>query len=229
MENSVCKKVISLLSLYIENKLDIEDRILIENHFEICPDCYNKYLEMKEVMSNLHFEYEKLINEFDKIENGKMFNIREYESFYNNISPYIDDELSYNDSIKFRRYLLKSKPARNELANAYNLKNNIKHSVAIFKNNTNINFSKKVIKKLKNENHDSFDKIYQRAAIMLGIMVSALLFITMVMGFSYISENSMQTQANNTQPFSEIPMSENDDELVEFTFDENHEALLTAK
>ena len=38
------------------------------------------------------------------------------ENFLENISPYIDDELCYDDSIKFRRYLLKSKQARTELA-----------------------------------------------------------------------------------------------------------------
>ena len=85
VNKSVCKKVISLLSLYIENKLDLEDRIFVENHFIDCSDCYQKYLEMKEIMNNLHFEYEKLLSEFERIETNKMFNIREYESFYKNI------------------------------------------------------------------------------------------------------------------------------------------------
>ena len=116
-----------MLSLYIEHKLCESDRLFVENHFFKCKSCYQKYLEMKEIINNLHFEYEKLLNEFDRIENDKMFNIREYETFYNNISPYIDDELCYDDRVKFRKYLLKSKPARVELSNAYILKNNIKN------------------------------------------------------------------------------------------------------
>ena len=91
MNNPLCKKVISMLSLYIENKLDDDDRLFIENHFLECSSCYQKYIEMKEIISNLHFEYEKLLNEFERIESNKMFNIREYEMFYKNISPYIDD------------------------------------------------------------------------------------------------------------------------------------------
>ncbi len=227
MDNSICKKVTSLLALYIEKKLDIENTLFIENHFKVCDTCYKKYLEMKEVMNNLHLDYVKLLDEFERMESDKIFNIREYESFYTNISPYIDDELSYNESIKFRRYLLKSKPARLELAGAYSLKNNIRHSIEMFKENSNINFSKKIIKKLKNESIDSFDKIYHRAAILLGIMVALLLFVTALMGLSYINESFAQNTDNDL--FQTIEMPNNDDELVEFTFDGDNGALLSAK
>ena len=114
-----------MLSLYIENKLNDKDKFFVENHFLSCINCYQKYLEMKKIMKNLHLEYQKLLDEFDKLESSQNFSIREYETFYNNISPYIDDELNYEESIKFRKYILKSKPARAELANAYKLKNNI--------------------------------------------------------------------------------------------------------
>ncbi len=227
MENPICKKVISMLALYIDNKLNDEDKTFVENHLLLCQKCQNKYLEMKDVMHNLHFEYEKLLDEFEKIETDKMFNIREYETFYENISPYIDDELCYNDSIKFRKYLLKSKPARTELANAYKLKNNIKHSVAIFKDNVNVNFSKKIIKKLRNENIDSFDTIYKKAAVMLGIMMPLLLFLFIFMGFSYI--NDTFAKGNESEITNSIEFPNNDEEYVEFTFDENNEALITAK
>ena len=80
MENKTCKKVISMLSLYIENKLNEEERFFVENHFLNCINCYQKYLEMKKIINNLHFEYEKLLDEFEKIESNQNFNIREYET-----------------------------------------------------------------------------------------------------------------------------------------------------
>ena len=131
----------------------------------------------------------------------------------------------YNDSIKFRRYLLKSKSARAELAGAYNLKNNIKHSVASFKDNINMNFSKKIIKKLQNENKDSYEKIYRKAAVLIGVMVSVLLLISFLAGFSYFSKSFAQTNSE----INVIQIPNNDDEMVEFYFDENNEAILTAK
>ncbi len=228
MNNTICKKVISMLSLYIENKLNFEDKLFVENHFRYCSDCYNKYLEMKEIINNLHFEYEKLLSEFERIESNQMFNIREYEIFYKNISPYIDDELCYDESIKFRKYLLKSKPARAELAAAYGLKNNIKQSITAFKDNLNINFSKKIIKKLQEENKDSFDNIYKRAAVVLGFMISTLIIVSIYMGFNYISQSIASEIPVNSIKTINITDFPDEDNLVEFTFD-NDEALLTAK
>lgn len=225
INKSVCKKVISLLSLYIENKLDLEDRIFVENHFIDCSDCYQKYLEMKEIMNNLHFEYEKLLSEFERIETNKMFNIREYESFYKNISPYIDDELSYDESINFRKYLLKSKPARAELAVAYGLKNNIKHSVADFKNGLNFNLSKKIVKQIKEENRDTFDNIYKRAAVVLGFMIFSLAIFSIFMGINYLNQSFAQLPEEKIVNTIEIPKEK---DMVEFFFDKK-EALLTEK
>ena len=216
-----------MLSLYIEDKLDEEDKFFVQEHFKVCPDCYNKYLEMKEIINNLHFEYQKLLNEFEKIESNQIFNIREYEVFYKNISPYIDDELSYDDSIKFRRYLLKSKPARAELAGAYGLKNNIKNSVTKYKNNLNINFSKSIIKQLQEENKDKFENVYKRAAVVLGLMITGLLFASAYMGYSYFSDKNAQAQ--ETGYAADLFDLMDDDDLIEFTFDGNNEALLTAK
>ena len=226
IDKSACKKVVSLLSLYIENKLDIEDKIFIENHFITCSDCYQKFLEMKEIMSNLHFEYEKLVSEFERIEAGKMFNIREYETFYKNISPYIDDELSYDESIKFRKYLLKSKPARAELAGAYCLKNNIKHSVIDFKNDLNINFQKKIIKKLKEERCDNFDNIYRRAAVVFGVMISSLIIVSIYMSINYINDTFVKLPKSKIVNTIEMP---NENPMVEFFFDENDKAIITVK
>ncbi len=226
VNKEICKKVGSMLSLYIENKLDLEEKLFVENHFIDCCDCYQKYLEMKEIMNNLHFEYEKLLNEFERIESNKIFNIREYEIFYKNISPYLDDELSYDECINFRKYLLKSKAARSELATAYGLKNNIKHSVADFKNDLNINFSKKIIKQLKNDNRDSFDNIYRRAAVVLGFMILYLAVFSIYLGINYVNESFAKTPVEKNIDVVEIPEEES---MVEFFFDKNENPLLIAK
>lgn len=227
MNNPLCKKVSSMLFLYIENKVSDEDRVFIENHFQTCTNCYNKYVEMKAIINNLHFEYEKLLNDFERIEQNQIFNIREYESFYQNISPYIDDELCYDESIKFRKYLLKSKPARAELANAYNLKNNIKHSVAMFKDDLHLNYSGKIVKLLKEENKYSFDSVYKRAAIIIGFMVTTLIVFSLYMGFNYMNESFAKSSEDYVQA-NNIDFDNNSD-FVEFTFDGNNGALLTAK
>ena len=52
MDNPICRKVVSMMSLYIENKLDDEDKVFVEHHFSKCAECYQKYLEMKEGIGN---------------------------------------------------------------------------------------------------------------------------------------------------------------------------------
>ncbi len=231
MNNPVCKKVMSLLSLYIENKLDDDDKFLVETHLFKCSGCYQKYIEMKEVINNLHFEYEKLVDDFNRLETDKHFNIREYENFYNNISPYIDDELCYEDSIKFRKYLLNSKAARSELSAAYGLRNNIKLSVEKLKNNLNINFSKKIIQKLRNENSDNYERIYKRAAIAISIMITALIVLSLISYKHLNKQFSMHKRheiTNNGQIINQTEFP-SDEDYVEFIFDENNEALLANK
>jgi hypothetical protein len=208
----------SLLSSYIDNKLDIEERQLVEKHLLKCNLCYKKYLEMKNIMNNLHYEYAKLQCEFDKIEADKTFNIREYEFFYNNISPYIDDELSYDDSIKFRKYLLKSKQARTELSSAYGLKNNIHNSFEIFKDNVNVNVSKNIIRKIKIENQTP-KEIYKRAAAVLFVMISALIVLSFYFGFTYFNKSIATTKiTSNEMPFLDF---ENFDKYIKVTFDDD--------
>lgn len=221
-----------MLSLFIDDKLSDDEKFFVETHLLKCGDCYKKYIEMKTVMNNLHFEYEKLMDEFKKIDENNSFNIREYETFYNNISPYIDNELSYEDSIKFRKYLLNSKPARSDLAGAYNLRNNIKQSVENFKNKLNFNYSKKILKRLKNDNKEPFETIYKRAAIAVIIMITTLLIISFI-GLNYMHKSVAHVKTGYLGGAAEIPINTielpNEEDFIEFSFDENNEALLAAK
>ena len=226
MTNPICKKIEGMLCLYIENKLNDEDRFFIEKHFKTCSSCFQKYIEMKKILKNLHFEYAKLMQELQKAENEKIFSIREHENFFQNISPYIDNELCYEDSIKFRKYLLKSKYARNELASAYDLKNNIKNSINDFKNKININYSNKILKQLEEKNFDKFEKIYKKVAIFIAFLLSTLILISIYLGFSYINDTFAKNKDNTIVKSIEIP---NENKMIEFTFDNNKNPIIISK
>ncbi|MCD7878966.1 MAG: hypothetical protein LUG16_03420, partial [Candidatus Gastranaerophilales bacterium] len=91
--------------------------------------------------------------------------------------------------------------------------------------NLNINYSKKILKKMKNETIESFDKIYKRAAIVLGFMLSCLIILSLYMGYNYINEAFAKNPETSKINTIEFPKEE---DWVEFTFD-NNEALLTLK
>lgn len=226
LNNPICKQIESMLCLYIENKLSLEEKLFVENHFNKCKTCYKKYLEMKEILKNLHFEYTKLMKELKETEEKKVFCIREYENFFENISPYIDDELCYEDSIKFRKYLLKSKSARGELASAYSLKNNIKNSIKDFKDKLNINYSNKIIKELQGKNLNTVENFYKNVAIFVGFLISTLVLVSVYLGFNYLNEALAKEPDNAIIKTIEIP---DEDNMVEFTFDDNNNPLIISK
>lgn len=221
----MCKKVESMLGLYIENKLSKEDVLFVKEHIDSCSSCYKKYLTMKSVIKNLRFEYEKLLNEFEKIEAERIFSIREYDNFTNNISPYMDDELTYDELIKFRTYLLKSKKAREQLSIAFKLKNNIQNSFAEVGGEKQLNFEKSIIKKLKEENEKPIrPKFYKKAVILIGLMLPILLFLSAYYSFNYLKEKQGVK--------SELPVVKNIDyfeakNIQQFEFEELDKSLLT--
>ncbi len=180
MKDLICKKVTSMMSLYIDDRLNEEHKAFVEEHFKNCPSCYQKYKEMKNIIENLKLSYEKIINKVEDIETISLFNIREYEKFYNNISAYIDNELSYEEGVEFRKYLLKSKSARADLKSIYALESNIRDSVSSCIENSNVNLSKKIIKVIKEENYTAPDRYFIKIAA-----VFTLFLVTTSGGYFY--------------------------------------------
>lgn len=170
MDDITCKKVSSMMSLYIDDKLNDEHKSMIEEHFNNCPTCYQKYLNMKNIIENLKLSYDKIIKNVETVETASLFNIREYEKFYNNISAYMDNELDYEESVEFRKYLLQSKGARSDLRNMYVLQNHIKDSFTKCILENNINLSKKVISTLKKETK-THPIVYFKVAIIFGLLL----------------------------------------------------------
>jgi len=175
LEDSTCKKVTAMISLYIDDRLNVEHKLFIEDHFKICPTCYQKYKEIKNIIENLKLSSEKMLKQVEGIETANLFNIREYERFNNNISAYVDNEMNDDDSIEFRKYLLKSKSARVDLKNAYDLKTKVKSSVTDCIENVDINFSRKIVRMLKEQRVQKRNRmdVFTKVAILLGLFVFA--------------------------------------------------------
>ena len=210
MDNSDCKKISSLIELYVEGKLNIHDRMSVEQHLADCPFCRDKYVRMKDTIKNLRSSYEHLLEEFEKIEQDNVFKIKEHEIFYANISSYIDNELSYDDSVNFRKYLLKSKTARRKLEEAYSLENSLKTTFSEYCDNLRINYAKKITERIKTERKEPIGMMLKRMMIALGVLT-----IFMIAFFLYI------TTAYNKQVSDNVP--EQTQELVPSTGEEQWE------
>ena len=197
-----------MLSAYIENKLSAGERRFIENHFAKCADCRKKFYEMSRIIGDLHYEYEKLMEELERSE-AKNSNMKEYEDFYNNMALYADNELSYEDSIKFRKYLLKSKTARDELAGLYGLKELIRRSALDFKAKNRVNFARKVINRIKSENKKTVYDFYNKAAAAAGLTAAILAVCVILLAFNYYNETHAKNIPQNMHLKTEYSMQKN--------------------
>ena len=122
----ICKQVSSMLSLYIDNKISFNERVLIQEHLKICPACRKKYFYLKSLIKNLQESYKQIIELSARRQKQKNFSIREHQKFMSQISPYVDNELSTDENFEFRKYLMKSKNAQKELKKTYIIQKHIK-------------------------------------------------------------------------------------------------------
>lgn len=159
MENKViCKKVTSMLSLYIDNNLSANEMFFVKDHIAICPACRKKYLYLKSLIKNLQDSYKQFVELSKQKQKKNNFSIKEHEKFVSQISPYIDNELNANECFEFRKYLMKSKNAQKALKNAYIIQKNMKYSFNKTKKLASSEITRTVIKELGNK-QSIFDSV----------------------------------------------------------------------
>lgn len=159
MENKViCKKVTSMLSLYIDNNLSANEMFFVKDHIAICPACRKKYLYLKSLIKNLQDSYKQFVELSKQKQKKNNFSIKEHEKFVSQISPYIDNELNADDCFEFRKYLMKSKNAQKALKNAYIIQKNMRYSFNKTKKLASSEITRAVIKQLGNK-QNIFDSV----------------------------------------------------------------------
>lgn len=175
----ICKKVSSLLSLYIDNKVTDSEKEFIETHLNECEICYNKYIYLKSLIKSLKDSYKQIVELSLKKQKQECFIVREHEKFRENMSPYIDNELDVKECYEFRKHLTKSKTAQKELKNAYRIQKELKNSFEKTKQKVSNGISKRVIQNLKMTNtkkseqflYTFFNFKIAKIAILLGIFI----------------------------------------------------------
>lgn len=159
MENKViCKKVTSMLSLYIDNNLSANEMFFVKDHIAICPACRKKYLYLKSLIKNLQDSYKQFVELSKQKQKKNNFSIKEHEKFVSQISPYIDNELDADECFEFRKYLMKSKNAQKALKNAYIIQKNMRYSFNKTKKLASSEITRTVIKQLGNQ-QSIFDSV----------------------------------------------------------------------
>lgn len=88
-----CNQVSALINFYIEGKLNPRLREYINLHIQKCPVCRKKIQELTKILNN----YKQQKNTKENQEEPLNF------EFINNLSAYMDNELSSSDNIKIKK------------------------------------------------------------------------------------------------------------------------------
>lgn len=190
-QSANCKKIMSLLALYIDNKLDDETTEFVENHLQTCPECNKKYHMLKDLIFELRLAYQQLDKKVEINKPKLQFNIKEHEKFQENLSAYFDNELPLNESLIMKKYMIKYPKARKELEELYLLHALINNSFGSTKKIFNDNYSKKICFRLqgKNFNEKKHLKLKIASYAVSILIVLTLLFYSSPIGKTVINKS----------------------------------------
>lgn len=167
-----CEQVVALLTFYAEDKLSDKLSQYVKEHLEICPECMEKYQQLK-----------KILNRFMEIQNTPIetpYQTKQYKDFKTNLSAYIDNELDDLDNIKIKKITISNPLARQDLENIYTFKKLLHASFEKTKNDLKTDFSKSITNQIQQENinentTNTFLKLTATFFLMISCIVAGII------------------------------------------------------
>ena len=171
MKNITCQNILNILPLYIEGKTTDDESEEITNHLKNCEKCREKYFYLKDISEKIKTAFDE--TDRKQFENGYVF-------FRENMSAFIDNELSKEDYFRFNSYVASHPEAKQELDEMFYFTEQLRN---IFngQNFLKTDLSDKVVNEIKEENPDYFSALFLKAAVI------TLVFILIVIFAGYLS------------------------------------------
>lgn len=182
MHELTCNQVVTLLTFFIENKLNKNLSKQIKEHLSICPKCMEKYQKLRKILENFS-EIKSKITE-DEIIDASVYETPQYERFKANLSAYIDNELSDMENIKIKKFAISNPLARKDLENIYAFKQLLQTSFNKTKNELKQDYSRRTLEKLYFTNQDNkIPQFYKLVGIFTCIMLFILIGVLNMLNF----------------------------------------------
>ena len=175
MQNLSCQNISNLIPLYIEGKTTEEQTYEIMKHLEICAECREKYLSIKEIS-------EKIKTAFDNIDKRQFDN--DYKFFKENLSAYTDNELNKEDYFKFNSYVTSNPEANKELEEMMLFREQLQ-KVFSGQNFLEKDLSKDIIDTIREDEPEYFSNLLVKAAVITVFFI----LMTIIIGYLSVNEN----------------------------------------
>jgi anti-sigma factor RsiW len=178
--NLTCTQVSALLSFYIDDKLSCQLKQFVEAHLSTCPTCRAKLDALQSMVKSLKEVHEKLA--VIKTESHESPDSEQYNNFKTNLSAYVDNELSSEENIKIKKYVISNIKAREDLENMYTLKKMLNNSFEKARNDAKDDYSPHILRRIDIHeeiyNPDSFAKVVALFIVILTVftITAAIIF-----------------------------------------------------
>ena len=177
--NLTCTQVSALLSFYINDRLNEQLRQFVQAHLDVCPTCRAKYEALKDMVLSLKEVHQKLSTVQASKPQAEVS--PQYKEFKTNLSAYVDSELTDEENIKVKKYVISNPEARNDLERMYKFKKLLHSSFEKTKNETKADFSKYILRRIDMQEEvyasDSFAKVVAFFIIILTLFTLSAVII----------------------------------------------------
>ncbi len=167
-----CNQFENLFSFYLNGELSLPMKEAFEEHLRECPQCCMKFDILKNIIGDIKEAYSKFLSEEEYIEAEPV--TQEYVTGAE-LSAYIDNELSDENSVKIRRNIIAKPKVREKIDKLYKLRKIMSDSFAEHKKSLKTDYARDIISKMDNQAFKSNAYVH---------CIAFILFVTIVFAFS---------------------------------------------
>lgn len=175
-----CSQMDVLISFYIEGDLSNSLKKQVEEHIKSCTTCRAKYDIIKGLISDLKNSVTSDTNSQKQATNSSKATSEQYRIFKNNLSAYIDNELTDEENIKIKKFTINNLNARADLENSYNIRKIMNNSFKKTRNEIKNDYSKSIIRQLELED-EAITGIHPSIKLLISFMISVLIITSLVL------------------------------------------------
>ena len=173
-----CTQMDVLITFYIEGDLSSSLKKQVEEHIKTCSNCKAKFdiisSMLKDLRENLDLEEEEIPYQASDKTN------HHYNIFKNNLSLYIDNELSSEENLKIKKFAISNKKARKDLEENYNIRKLVNDSFSKTQEDIKKDFSRNVLRQLQLE-EEAVSGMHPAVKILSFVIIATLIITAFVL------------------------------------------------
>lgn len=146
-----CAQMDVLISFYIDGDLSNALKNQVEEHMRNCATCKAKYDIIKSMITDLKNNFDIGSDNDSTLNYNNDCTSAHYRAFKNNLSAYIDNELTNDENIKIKKFTINNAKARQDLEDSYNIRKLMNDSFKKTKSDFKQDFSRNILRQLELE------------------------------------------------------------------------------